>query len=60
MERITKLWSDDRGQALPEYGLLVAAAAVIAVAAAVIFAAAARELFENVLNYINGESSPAT
>jgi Flp pilus assembly pilin Flp len=49
---IRKLWSDESGQGLPEYALLVAAVVVMVVAASTLFSQQVQNLFNAIGNYI--------
>jgi len=56
---IQKLWSDDSGQGLPEYALLVAAVVVMVVAAASLFTEQVKTLFASIGTYINTNNAIA-
>ncbi len=54
---LRSLWSDEEGQGLPEYALLVAAVVVMVVAAAALFGEQVEGLFTSIGGFIN-EKNP--
>lgn len=54
---INKLWKDEEGQGMTEYGLILALVAVVAIAGLVILGPAIRDMFTEVGGIINDPSS---
>lgn len=53
MEFLKRLWNDEEGQGMVEYGLLVALIAVVAIAGLVVLGPKIRDLFTGVAGKIN-------
>jgi pilus assembly protein Flp/PilA len=60
MEILRRLWTDDSGQGLVEYGLLVGFVAVIVIALAALFGGGVRTVFDNLTAYLTTNGDPAT
>jgi Flp pilus assembly pilin Flp len=54
---IHRLWSDETGQGLSEYALLVAAVVVLVVAVSILFSEEVMGIFNSIDDYIN-DSGP--
>jgi Flp pilus assembly pilin Flp len=54
IRQLHKFWSDRSGQALPEYGLLVAAVVVLVIIASAAFSGPVINLFMAMGDYIKG------
>jgi len=57
---LRQLWTDESGQGLPEYALLVAAVVVMVVTASVLLSEPINDLFSNINEYIGENNELAT
>ncbi len=56
---LKQFWTDESGQGLPEYALLVAAVVVMVIAATALFATEVQNLFDRIGSRINNGSAIA-
>lgn len=52
MEFLRKLWSDEEGQGMVEYGLIIALVSIAAIAALVVLGPKIAKVFNNVTNQL--------
>ena len=54
MEMIKKLWTDESGQGLAEYGLILALVAIVIIASLTAMGTSIKDVFTNVVTELGG------
>lgn len=55
MEFLKRLWNDEEGQGMVEYGLIIALVSVVAIAALIVLGPRIAKVFTDVVADINGQ-----